>query len=67
MKVVDGKMVRNKRNTFEPAKTKGVRLTVLLWDRIKTQAEREELNTNALITRTMDDYCTEKESENEKK
>lgn len=64
MKIVDGKMVRNKRNTFESAQTKGVRATPQLWGRVKTQAEREELTSNALIVRVLDDYCTEKESEN---
>lgn len=62
MKIVDGKMVRNKRNTFESAQTKGVRATPQLWCRVKTQAEREELTSNALIVRVLDDYCTEKEN-----
>lgn len=64
MKVINGKMVRNKRNTFEPALVKGVRAPVALWGRMKAQAEREKLTTNALIVRVMDEYCTEKEDDN---
>lgn len=63
MRIVNGKPVRNVRNTFEEQKTRSIRAATTIWAKVDRQAENEGMSANMLVVKAVGEYC-DKNSEN---
>lgn len=53
---------RNKRNSFIPTKTVGVRAEVEFWDKVAVVAKEEGLARNGFIIKVVTEYMNERGS-----
>lgn len=51
---------RNKRNSFIPTKTLGIRAEVSFWDRVTEAAKSEGLARNGFIIKVLTEYMNER-------
>ena len=60
MKIVKNKIMRQRRNSFVPSASYGIRAENSFWENCNKVAKIEKISRNQLIVRVVAKYCTRK-------